>query len=269
MKQAVDSGLAVSAKAYGRGVRALDELGFRRKGLARSLVVILALIVGLVLKIRQVDAAHGRKIPGRGGPSMTEHVLEPDENRRGFINWLLGTSAVAFVLSVVYPVASYLVPPTVGESTAGNRHAAHQARRREAQYGTDLQVRQPPGDSDPHHERRPPGLLGDLHPPELHGAVPAGSQPDLVRLPQRPLRPERQERRGPAAATTGRLRGQRARHTRSSSARAPDHGGGPSTRHGRLGVARRAHRADGSGEARPEEADPRPPAHASGTTWAA
>ena len=35
---------------------------------------------------------------------MTEHVLEPDENRRGFINWLLGTSAVAFVLSVFYPV---------------------------------------------------------------------------------------------------------------------------------------------------------------------
>jgi hypothetical protein len=50
---------------------------------------------------------------------MTEHALEPDENRRGFINWFLGTSAVAFVLSVFYPVASYLVPPTVGESTAG------------------------------------------------------------------------------------------------------------------------------------------------------
>jgi Rieske Fe-S protein len=50
---------------------------------------------------------------------MTEHALEPDENRRGFINWFLGTSAVAFALSVFYPVVSYLVPPTVGESTAG------------------------------------------------------------------------------------------------------------------------------------------------------
>lgn len=55
VKQAVDTGLAVSAKAYGRGVRALGELGFRRKGLAASLVVIFALIVGLVLKIRQLD----------------------------------------------------------------------------------------------------------------------------------------------------------------------------------------------------------------------
>jgi hypothetical protein len=55
VKQAVDSGLAVSAKAYGRGVRALSELGFRRKGLAVSLVVIFALIVGLVFKIRQLE----------------------------------------------------------------------------------------------------------------------------------------------------------------------------------------------------------------------
>jgi HAMP domain-containing protein len=45
----------VSAKAYGRGVRALSELGFRRKGLAVSLVVIFALIVGLVFKIRQLE----------------------------------------------------------------------------------------------------------------------------------------------------------------------------------------------------------------------
>jgi hypothetical protein len=55
VKQAVDSGLSVSAKAHARGVRALDELGFRRKGLAVSLVVILALIAGLVVKIRQLD----------------------------------------------------------------------------------------------------------------------------------------------------------------------------------------------------------------------
>ncbi|MFQ5945757.1 MAG: hypothetical protein ACE5NC_05825, partial [Anaerolineae bacterium] len=50
-----EAGLKITAKAYGRGVRALDELQFRRKGLAVSLVIILALIVGLVLKIRQFD----------------------------------------------------------------------------------------------------------------------------------------------------------------------------------------------------------------------
>jgi len=55
VKQEVDAGLAISEKAHARGVRALGELGFRRKGLAVSVMIILALIVGLVLKLRQVE----------------------------------------------------------------------------------------------------------------------------------------------------------------------------------------------------------------------
>ncbi len=55
VKQEVEPGLAVSDKAHGRGLRALDELRFRRKGLGISLVIILAVMVGLVVKIRQVD----------------------------------------------------------------------------------------------------------------------------------------------------------------------------------------------------------------------
>jgi hypothetical protein len=55
VKQAVEPGLAVSAKAYARGERAIEELGFRRKGLAVSLIVIVALIAGLVMKIRQLE----------------------------------------------------------------------------------------------------------------------------------------------------------------------------------------------------------------------
>jgi Rieske Fe-S protein len=49
-----------------------------------------------------------------------EGALETRESRRGFINWLLGTSAVAFVLSVVYPVTRYLIPPKAGESAAAS-----------------------------------------------------------------------------------------------------------------------------------------------------
>jgi hypothetical protein len=56
-----DAGLAIAAKAYERGLRALDELKFRRTGLAVSVVIILALIGGLVLKIRDVDARAGRR----------------------------------------------------------------------------------------------------------------------------------------------------------------------------------------------------------------
>ena len=48
-------GLEISAKAQARGIKALDELQFRRKGLAVSVVVILALVVGLVFKIREME----------------------------------------------------------------------------------------------------------------------------------------------------------------------------------------------------------------------
>jgi len=46
--------------------------------------------------------------------------MEPGPTRRSFVNWLLGTSAGAFVASVLYPVARYLVPPPTGESAAAS-----------------------------------------------------------------------------------------------------------------------------------------------------
>ena len=50
-----EAGLAITAKAYARALRAFDELRFRRQGLAVSLVIIVVLIAALVLKIRQLD----------------------------------------------------------------------------------------------------------------------------------------------------------------------------------------------------------------------
>jgi predicted CXXCH cytochrome family protein len=55
VKHEVEPGLAVSAKAYARGVRALEELRFRRIGLAVSALIIAGLVVALLLKIRQID----------------------------------------------------------------------------------------------------------------------------------------------------------------------------------------------------------------------
>jgi hypothetical protein len=55
VKKEVDAGRAIASKAHARGVRALEELGFRRKGLGVSLVIVLALIAGLVLKIRKLE----------------------------------------------------------------------------------------------------------------------------------------------------------------------------------------------------------------------
>jgi Rieske Fe-S protein len=50
---------------------------------------------------------------------MADETMSPEPTRRGFINWFLGTSAGAFLFSVLYPVSRYLVPPPVAESTAG------------------------------------------------------------------------------------------------------------------------------------------------------
>jgi hypothetical protein len=55
VKKETDAGLAIAAKAYARGLRALDDLRFRRQGLTVSLVIVLVLIGALVVKIRQID----------------------------------------------------------------------------------------------------------------------------------------------------------------------------------------------------------------------
>lgn len=49
---------------------------------------------------------------------MADNVGGVRQSRRGFINWILGTSLGGLILAVLYPVSRYLVPPAVGESTA-------------------------------------------------------------------------------------------------------------------------------------------------------
>lgn len=39
-------------------------------------------------------------------------------SRRGFIDWVLGTSVAGLLLAVLYPISRYLVPPEAGESAA-------------------------------------------------------------------------------------------------------------------------------------------------------
>jgi predicted CXXCH cytochrome family protein len=66
VKKETDAGLAIAAKAHARGVRALEELQFRRKGLGVSLVIVVALIAGLVLKIRELDRRPERSAEDTG-----------------------------------------------------------------------------------------------------------------------------------------------------------------------------------------------------------
>lgn len=49
----------------------------------------------------------------------TDQASHPeDSSRRNFLNWFLGTTAGAFLISVLYPLSRYLIPPKVEESTA-------------------------------------------------------------------------------------------------------------------------------------------------------
>jgi len=52
---AVKPGMEIAEKARVQGIAALDEAGFRRKGLALSLIVIVLAITAIYLKIRQIE----------------------------------------------------------------------------------------------------------------------------------------------------------------------------------------------------------------------
>ena len=41
-------------------------------------------------------------------------------SRKRFIDWLLGTTIGGLIIAVLYPVASYLVPPPAGESSVNS-----------------------------------------------------------------------------------------------------------------------------------------------------
>src|SRR5574337_1206156 len=59
IKTATDSGLIIAQKSLERGQDLLAEVQFRRKGLAASMLVIVAVLVGLFFKIREVDRRRG------------------------------------------------------------------------------------------------------------------------------------------------------------------------------------------------------------------
>jgi Rieske Fe-S protein len=47
-----------------------------------------------------------------------EASLTRNGARRDFLNWFIGATGGAFIVSVLYPLSRYLIPPKVEESTA-------------------------------------------------------------------------------------------------------------------------------------------------------
>jgi predicted CXXCH cytochrome family protein len=61
VQKVLEEGFGIAGKVDQDGQTALDELRFRRTGLAVSLLAILVVVVALALKIRQIDRAYGVK----------------------------------------------------------------------------------------------------------------------------------------------------------------------------------------------------------------
>lgn len=47
-----------------------------------------------------------------------EKSLAVDHGRRNLLNWFLSTTAGAFLVSVIYPLSRFMIPPEVEESTS-------------------------------------------------------------------------------------------------------------------------------------------------------
>lgn len=61
VQKILEEGFGIAGKVDQAGEAALDELRFRRTGLAVSLLAILVVVVALALKLRQIDRAYGVK----------------------------------------------------------------------------------------------------------------------------------------------------------------------------------------------------------------
>jgi hypothetical protein len=55
MQQDIDAGLQIAAKTHQEGAEALKERDYRRKGLAWSLLAIVAVVIGLRLYTRKIE----------------------------------------------------------------------------------------------------------------------------------------------------------------------------------------------------------------------
>jgi Rieske Fe-S protein len=55
-----------------------------------------------------------------GSKSMFAKERTWNRSRRRFVNWLLGTSVAAILISVLYPIIRYLIPPAAAESSAAS-----------------------------------------------------------------------------------------------------------------------------------------------------
>ena len=105
---------------------------------------------------------------------------------------------LASMASFLYPVIRFLNPPPVTEAPV-NEVDAGKVQDLKPNSGKIVKFGDKPAHAGARQRDRVEGVFGRMHAFALHRAISRLDRPDLVRLPQRHLRPERQSRLGPAA----------------------------------------------------------------------
>jgi hypothetical protein len=93
--------------------------------------------------------------------------------RRRFVEYLLGTGLVASVISFLYPVLRFIVPPVVA-NLGSDSVVAGTVGELKVNSGQDLSIRKQAGNTGPDFPGRIPGNVRCLHTPGVHGTVSRG-----------------------------------------------------------------------------------------------
>ena len=108
--------------------------------------------------------------------------------RRSFIDIVLGVGFVSTALSFLYPLFRYAIPPIAAEP-ATDSVIAGKITEFKTNSGVVLKFGSKPAILVRTTDGAVPRVLRRLLAPRLHGAVQGRHVADLVRLPQRDLRP--------------------------------------------------------------------------------
>ena len=126
------------------------------------------------------------------------------QERRTLLRWLLGGGFTASVLSFLYPAVKFMNPPTVPEAST-NEVSAGKVQSLKPNSGKIVKFGSRPALLIRVNETEWRAYLCNLHPSQLHGPIPGLHAANLVRLPQRVLRPHREGRLRTPSPALGRV----------------------------------------------------------------
>ncbi len=140
----------------------------------------------------QKDGPQGCQQCGKSaeGPAGVSSGDKPEQSRRSLLSWLLGGGVAASLISFLYPVIHFLNPPHMSEA-AVDEVSGGKVEDLKPNSGKIVRFGSKPALLVRVSDSRVESALGGVHAPELHRSVSTLDSADLVRLPQRHVRPNR------------------------------------------------------------------------------